>query len=41
MSILMAFLSRCLGVEHLDIQLFVGFSLNDFLCSCEFNESFN
>jgi hypothetical protein len=41
MSILTALLSRCLVIEHLDIQLFVRFSLNDFDCSCEFNESFN
>lgn len=41
MSILLAFLSRCLDFEYLDIQLIVSFSLNDFLCSHEFNESFN
>jgi hypothetical protein len=41
MSILMAFLSRCLDIEHLDIQLFASFLLNDFVCSDEFNESFN
>ncbi|PWK79697.1 hypothetical protein LX99_00157 [Mucilaginibacter oryzae] len=41
MSILMAFLSRCSSLKHVDIQSFVSFSLNDFECSCEFNESFN
>lgn len=41
MSILMAFLSRCSAIEHLDIQLFVSFSLNDFEITSEFNESFN
>jgi hypothetical protein len=41
MSILMAFLSRCSSVEHVDIQHVVSFSLNGFECSCEFNESFN
>jgi hypothetical protein len=30
MSILMAFLSRCSPVEHVDIQYVVSFSLNDF-----------
>jgi hypothetical protein len=33
MSILVTFLSRCLAIEYLDIQFFVWFSLNDFLCS--------
>jgi len=33
MSILMAFLSRCSSVEHVDIQYIVSFSLNDFECS--------
>lgn len=41
MSILVAFLSRCSPVEHVDIQFVVGFSLNVFEYSCEFNESFN
>lgn len=41
MSILMAFLSRCSSLKDVDIQIFVSFSLNDFECSREFNESFN
>lgn len=41
MSILMAFLTRCLLFEHLDIQVFITFSLNDFFVEDEFNDLFN